>query len=386
MAMQQLIDYYMGKFTNLEEQNRANDYNNREAPDENMDVDNEAIEEVEEEVLGLLKEEIRPKRRIPVLLKRLSERHAENIDYIGVSFGLTKQLLKFWKKLSFVPIYLSQKSNDLTGEHTCIAINNIQDHENQLQTTNWLSMYYSDFRRRFLKLLAKTFREFPTAVGLSLLDSRHIYLPNVTVNKTEIDLLFLPHDLQRLEEYMNNQIEFRLMLDLTADLASLYFQGKLKDVPLDVVQKAILLGMGVQGKVVDTMAEELNMPGTQILAKFYDCMKKITKKLISVVENHIADKLTKNRDQKMTKCENQGTKEKNGSAEKDKFEPINISLNDELNEMENQLTLKQKNDLIAMKLESFKEYKIKGSEKEWSEALGGTSVGYIDKKLISIKR
>lgn len=379
IAIQQLIDYYKGKFTSLEEQTCNGDNPSKEDVENNMDVDDDAIEMVDDQELGLLKEQLRPKQRIPVLLKRLSERRAEYIDYVGVSFGLTKQLLKFWKALGFIPIYLSQKSNDLTGEHTCIAIHNISA-QNQLENNDWLSLYYSDFRRRFLKLLAKTFREFPTAVGLSLLEHRHVNLPGLTLSKTEIDLLFLPHDLQRLEEYTNNQIEFRLMLDLTTDLANLYFHGKLKDVSLDVVQKAILLGMGIQGKVVDTIGDELNMPGTQILAKFYDCIKKMTKKIMSVVENHIAETMPK-----CTPAIKAGDRGK-GVENGDKFTPVNISLNDELNEMEEQMSQKQKSDLKAMKLDSFKEYKIKGNETEWSKALEGTQTHSMDKKLISIKR
>lgn len=59
---------------------------------------------------------------MPPLLARLLERPVEKLDYFGVSFGLTLNLLKFWKRLSFVPVYLRQGVNDLTGEHTCIML------------------------------------------------------------------------------------------------------------------------------------------------------------------------------------------------------------------------------------------------------------------------
>lgn len=64
------------------------------------------IEEVDAEDVGLLKETIAPRRKIPTLLKRLNERAPENIDYIGTSYGLTKDLLKFWKNQGFVPVYI----------------------------------------------------------------------------------------------------------------------------------------------------------------------------------------------------------------------------------------------------------------------------------------
>lgn len=61
---------------------------------------------MDDDSVGLLKEVIVPRKKIPTLLKRLSERKPEKLDYIGTSFGLTKDLLKFWKSQKFVPIYL----------------------------------------------------------------------------------------------------------------------------------------------------------------------------------------------------------------------------------------------------------------------------------------
>lgn len=47
-----------------------------------------------------------PRNSLPPLLLKLSERSPEKLDYIGVSFGITEQLLKFWKRAKFVPMYL----------------------------------------------------------------------------------------------------------------------------------------------------------------------------------------------------------------------------------------------------------------------------------------
>jgi N-acetyltransferase 10 len=72
-----------------------------------------------------LNEEISPRPNLPPLLQRLAERPPEQLDYIGASFGLTLALLKFWKRLGFVPVYLRQNANKLTGEHSCIMVNSI---------------------------------------------------------------------------------------------------------------------------------------------------------------------------------------------------------------------------------------------------------------------
>jgi N-acetyltransferase 10 len=61
--------------------------------------------------LGLLEEQIEPRKNLPPLLSKLSERKAERLSYLGVSFGLTSDLLRFWKRLGFLPTYLRQTPN-----------------------------------------------------------------------------------------------------------------------------------------------------------------------------------------------------------------------------------------------------------------------------------
>lgn len=94
-ALKLLKNYYAGQFTKLDEN-----------ADDDEEQENNGIEQINDEELGLLKETIAPRKSIPILLKRLTERKPERLDYIGTSFGLTGDLLKFWKSQKFVPVYL----------------------------------------------------------------------------------------------------------------------------------------------------------------------------------------------------------------------------------------------------------------------------------------
>ena len=49
------------------------------------------------------------------LLKRADEIIPPKIDYLGTSFGLTKNLFKFWNKNKFEPVYIRQTKNDITA-------------------------------------------------------------------------------------------------------------------------------------------------------------------------------------------------------------------------------------------------------------------------------
>ena len=76
---------------------------------------------------------------MPPLLQRLSERKPEQLDYLGVSFGLTKDLLRFWKRAGYTPLFASQRENDLTGEHSFVMLRALLS--NTAQAESWLSAF-----------------------------------------------------------------------------------------------------------------------------------------------------------------------------------------------------------------------------------------------------
>ena len=52
-------------------------------------------DDVENGSEGLLKEIVGPRRSLPPLLTDLQERQPETLQYVGVAYGLTPQLLKY---------------------------------------------------------------------------------------------------------------------------------------------------------------------------------------------------------------------------------------------------------------------------------------------------
>lgn len=310
-----------------------------------------------------MKEVIAPRKKIPTLLKRLAERKPERLDYIGTSFGLTKELLKFWKSQKFVPVYLSQKANDLTGEYSTILISSLNT--KKTDTKNWLSMYYYDFRRRFMKLLAKTFQDFSTGLALSVLDNDAVAMKSDVLTKDIIDTYFIPHDLQRLESYFRNQVEYRLVLDVTSDISRLFFEGRIVESEIKPSQKAMLLGIGLQNRPAEKVAEEFGWPAEQVLSNLRDCLKKLAKKLENVLESNIEKTMLRESELDTGKS----------------MVPTAQTFNEELERDAKELERKQKKELKRLKDENLAAYAIKGTESDWGAALakGKTSV-------ISVKR
>lgn len=151
-ALELLKSYYEMKILNIEE--------DQIVPEE--------IENVQDEDVGLLEEYVEPRKSLPPLLLKLSERKPEKLEYLGVSFGLTEQLLKFWKKSGFAPVYLRQTTNELTGEHSCIMLNVLNPNDEHVDN-EWLNAYWIDFRRRFISLLSYQFKIFKPALSLGVL-------------------------------------------------------------------------------------------------------------------------------------------------------------------------------------------------------------------------
>ncbi|XP_047369805.1 RNA cytidine acetyltransferase isoform X2 [Vespa velutina] len=322
------------------------------------------IDSVQDEEVGLLEETIEPRASLPPLLLKLSERKAENLDYIGVSFGITEQLLKFWKRSSFVPVYIRQTSNDITGEHSCIMLYKINS--DQETDNNWLSAYWKDFRRRFITLLSYSFNTYPASLSLSILTNKAVPVESITLTKEILDVYFTSYDLKRLDMYSNNMADYHLIMDLLPSLGRLYYLNMMGDIHFSPAQLAIILGLGLQHKTVDKLAEELNLQSSQLLGLFNRIIRKSIQYLNSIAERFIESVIM---DKKLT----------NDNAQ---LNPLaGQSLHEELEAAEKELKRKQKAELEKLKKENLDQYVIKGSESDWNNALSGKK----SKNLISVK-
>ena len=112
-ALELLTDFYEGKFTNLDE--------NAEIVEEDQGI-LVTDQEIEQDSLMNDSIKIRDAKRMPPLLINLSQKRVSYLHYLGVSYGLTAQLHRFWKRAGYVPVYLRQTPQELTGEHSCVML------------------------------------------------------------------------------------------------------------------------------------------------------------------------------------------------------------------------------------------------------------------------
>ena len=289
-ALELLADFYEGKFASLAEEDPTTTVGGSEHMPRVSDTELESTSLLADDV------KIRNISNMPPLFSRLSERTPDALDYVGVSYGLTQQLHKFWKRHSFAPVYLRQTPNDLTGEHSCVMLRPLTTNHSNADPS-WLASYASDFHRRFLSLLSFQFRTFAAVQSLSISESASApskssqsvgtIALSKPLTKDDLDGLFSPHDLARLDSYASNMLDYHVILDLLPSIAHLYFTGRMPQVSLSGVQQAILLAIGLQRKDLSEVERELDVPSSQLLAMFIKVVRKISVAFRAILEAEV---------------------------------------------------------------------------------------------------
>lgn len=251
------------------------------------------------EKASLLEENIKPRTNLPPLLVHLRERQPEKLHYIGVSFGLTQDLFRFWRKRGFAPFYIGQIPSAVTGEHTCMVLkplNNDDIEDSGSDQWGFFGPFYEDFRQRFSRLLHLSFREMEYKLAMSILEPKINFQELEDTPSTSDGLLssikqvLSPHDMKRLEAYTNNLADFHLILDLVPILTHLYFKGKLP-VTMSYAQASVLLCIGLQGQSISYVEGQIKLERQQILSLFIKVMKKFHKYLYRIASKEIESTL-----------------------------------------------------------------------------------------------
>ncbi|KAI6044729.1 helicase-domain-containing protein [Pisolithus marmoratus] len=304
--------------------------------------------------------------------RRLAERKPESLDYLGVSYGLTPQLLRFWKRAGYVPLYIRQTQSELTGEHTCVMIRGLNSsNETELE---WLGEFANDFRRRFLSLLSYKFREFGSVMGLSILEAANAGIKGDAhathaLTAQELSLLMTPYDLKRLESYANNMLDYHVIVDILPTISSLFFGKRLGDVSLSAVQSSILLGMGLQRKSVEELEKELSLPVSQTLALFVKLIRKITKKLQDIQRAAVGADIPPVAPSNLSRVTSNVNAEGTEGTDGDTWKPMHATIEDELDEAGDEATriLRERQRAMFEALD-LSQYAIDDGAKDWSAA------------------
>ncbi len=115
-ALELLQQYYEYKFTSLAGAGDATTPSQKEGSQKPVSADgqpNPSATSTESASTSSHSESLTPRAGLPPLLQQLHEvdpPRAPPLDYIGVAFGVTHDLFRFWKRNAFLPLYLRQTS------------------------------------------------------------------------------------------------------------------------------------------------------------------------------------------------------------------------------------------------------------------------------------
>ncbi|OZJ04334.1 RNA cytidine acetyltransferase [Bifiguratus adelaidae] len=362
-ALELLTAYYQGQFTSLSEGDVEQNYSvQRLDPTEmaNADLHTDEIK-------------IRDPRKMPPLLLKLSEKRPELLHYLGVSYGLTQSLHKFWKRAGFLPLYIRQTTNELTGEHTCVMLRTLPFTHSATETSEeWLSAFAHDFQRRFNNLLSFEFRSFSSILALSILEALNAgkgKADKIASNLTreELNRHFTSYDLKRLESYANNMLDYHVIVDLLPTIAILYFGNRIPQVRLNGAQSSVLLAIGLQRKTIDDIAKELKLPASTILAYFIKIIKKFTSYFKEVQTRELERDM-----QQTTRARPKIEAHVNGKrsvTDEEAWDPLKENLEDDLDEAgkEAMKALREKQQELISGLDLDK-YAIAADDADWDAA------------------
>ncbi|CAJ2676937.1 unnamed protein product [Trifolium pratense] len=362
-AVELLTRYFEGQLTPISE----NDV------DDKVDTPRIRVTEAAEKV-SLLEESIKPRTDLPHLLVHLRERRPEKLHYIGVSFGLTLELFRFWKKHKFAPFYIGQIPNNVTGEHSCMVLKPLNNDEIEVDGSNQYGFYgpfYQDFRQRFAKLLASTFRDMEYKLAMSIIDPKINFTEQEPIKETTDSFLrsvkehLSPHDMKRLEAYVDNLVDFHLILDLVPALSHLYFQEKIP-VTLSHAQACVLLCTGLQNQNISHIEGQMKLERQQILSLFIKVMKKFYKYLYGLASKEIESTMPRLKEIVM--------------------EPHSVSVDEDLNDGAKQVEddMKSKSESLFAP-ESLQRFAIEDGESSFDNALQNTGGKIPTGGLISMK-
>ncbi|CAI2319003.1 unnamed protein product [Caenorhabditis sp. 36 PRJEB53466] len=369
-AVQLIEHYYLGLATSLDEEEKV--------------VKKTEIKQVKDgNTVELLEERIEPRADLPPLLQRLDERKPEKLDYLGVSFGLTVPLLKFWKRTEFVPVYIRQNSNDITGEHTCIMLKGLEHSTGDEEpSATWLPVYWREFRRRLIHLLSFDFCSFPAQMALSLLQLKNKsvegQLVRHVINRSELGSFLSNTDLRRMNQYGRNMVDSHIITDLLPTVGKLYFEQRLpQELKLAVTQSAILLARGLQHKQFEDISKELDLPINQIYALLTKAIRRIGDWFDEICESAVRETLDKEAEI--------SSASKPVSTLKDVVPLANLE--DELEGAAREIRARHDRDRKALLAElgnELKKYEITQDEQELAEAYDAVGMKYAN-KLVSVK-
>ena len=155
-------------------------------------------------------------------------------DWIGVSYGATVKLMKFWRKFGFKPVHIRPIKTAETGEWNIVSIRPISD-----SAANIINPVSGDFLLQFIALLKQSLHSMSPELTAQILKSCS------TLSRYKVRITSSGNI--RLRNYLKGNLNFLLAADVIYELAKAYFILP-TTVKLSPSQELLLISRVLQGR------------------------------------------------------------------------------------------------------------------------------------------
>ena len=199
-------------------------------------------------------------------LKELEKEAIENkLDYIGVSFGATSKLLRFWTRNGFIPLHISLERNTISGEYSVILVKPLSEKAKKLT-----EMLNYEFRLRILGSLMDVHFDIDHEIALFLLRTPFKQTPHY-------NLFFTENQKERMDAFLEGVLPYESVAEVCRELAKYYFLDTKNRPYLSETQEKIIVLKSFLVKSWKRTGILLEMESKIVINRFREAMKKLWK-------------------------------------------------------------------------------------------------------------
>jgi tRNA(Met) cytidine acetyltransferase len=173
------------------------------------------------------------------------QQYQSRVDYIGVSFACTQDVLAFWRKCEFIPVRLGLKKEAATGIHSLIMLKPVTERGEQL-----VQQAIQRFKDNFYYQLQESFQDISPDLVIALLSAMSGRQPQ----------LLLEDDIETLQSFVLTNRGYELCLASIYRFVRLCSNSSFFNV-LEPKQQHLLIRKVLQKQTWKGVASELKYTG-----------------------------------------------------------------------------------------------------------------------------
>ena len=183
----------------------------------------------------------------------------QQVDMLGTSFGLEKQLLNFWQKNNYQLVRIGHQKDASSGEHSGLMVLPIS-----IEAEKLTQLAKSNFSNQFVYQLSRHFNSLPSSLIKQVLNGlNYLKLPADSLSLIK-QFAFQERPLELVEHHLNAFLLHRLS------------QSTHQDKPLTDEELHPLISYCLQGQTIESTCTKAGLTGKkQLKAALVNAVKKL---------------------------------------------------------------------------------------------------------------